>query len=109
MTNLSMAALELEAIPISDEFELIPSEPDSKAWPFLAKEVLAPQRDYGELDRFMKAMSIEEIWSYRLIIQKPEEEWTRLGRKFMREMHTRDLGVTCLSTALIYRDGSPNR
>jgi hypothetical protein len=64
-----------------DAFKLMPAESDWRAWPLLPKGVLEPCPEYGGVK-----MSPEEELSLARIWEKPENEWTRHERRFMREI-----------------------
>jgi len=51
--------------------------------------MLEPRRDYGQEYRIVEEMSWEELIAYKGIIERPEEEWTRLEHRFVQEMDAR--------------------
>jgi hypothetical protein len=90
-TNFSMSLLELEAAPLSEDvLKLQPKKSDRFEWPFLPRGILEPRSDHVEQLRFVNEMSDEENFSFIRIWQKPEREWTRQERRFVKNMFARD-------------------
>jgi hypothetical protein len=92
VTNRSMKILGLEVLPLSNDVVLKlqhKKKSDVYAWPRLPQGMLEPQRDYGQEYRIVEEMSWEELIAYKGIIEKPEDEWTRLEHRFVQEMDAR--------------------
>ena len=90
VTNRSMKILGLELLPLSnDVLKLRCKKSDVYAWPRLPQGMLEPRRDYGQEYRIVEEMSWEELIAYKGIIERPEEEWTRLEHRFVQEMDAR--------------------
>jgi hypothetical protein len=89
-TNFSMNILGLETLSDDLLSRLRRAKSDRHFWPHLPQGILEPQRDYGEQNRFMEKMSLEELMAYTWILEKPEDEWTRHQHRFIEEMDARD-------------------
>jgi hypothetical protein len=87
-TNRSLTRLGLEVLPLSnDVLKLRHKKSDRYAWPRLPREMLGPRS--GEQYPFLNEMSPEELMAYAEIIEKPEEERTRLEHRFVEVMFAR--------------------
>jgi len=87
-TGFSMRILGLETPPLSNEvLKLQWKKSDWYAWPQLPREMLEPGS--GEQCGFVDEMSWDELLAYQSIIEKPEEEWTRLEHRFVQAMFAR--------------------
>ena len=86
--EFSMRILGLEIPPLSnDVLKLKQKKSDRYAWPQLPREMLEPRS--GEQYPLLDKMSWDELVAYNSIIEKPEQEWTRLEHRFVEAMFAR--------------------
>jgi len=88
-----MNLLGIEAVPFPEQlYALKHTEADLHAWPFLPQGVLEPgDDDSRKVFRLMHEMSDKERELYIQIHRRPELEWTRHERRFVRAMLIRDM------------------
>ena len=88
--NLSMRELGIKPRKIPKSIQkLVPAKSDRFRWPSLPKGVLKSLPDRGEEHLFLDAMSLEELFTFYLTMQTPEEDWTRREHRFVQKMFAR--------------------